>query len=51
VCARVFVKVKIVQHAFEIIYLLTNENPIQVLVKAIINSGPREDTTRVGSGT
>jgi small subunit ribosomal protein S5e len=41
--------VKIVQHAFEIIYLLTNENPIQVLVKAIINAGPREDSTRVGS--
>jgi len=41
--------VKIVQHSFDIIYLLAGENPIQVLVKAIINSGPREDSTRVGS--
>jgi small subunit ribosomal protein S5e len=45
----IYDQVKIVQHAFEIIYLLTNENPIQVLVKAIVNSGPREDSTRVGS--
>jgi small subunit ribosomal protein S5e len=41
--------VKLVEHAFEIIYLLTGENPLQVLVKAVINSGPREDSTRVGS--
>eukprot|EP00941_MAST-03F_sp_MAST-3F-sp1_P003231 g3231.t1 len=39
----------VVRHAFEIIYLLTDRNPIQVLVDAIINSGPREDSTRVGS--
>ncbi|KCV71309.1 30S ribosomal protein S7p/S5e [Fonticula alba] len=24
-------------------------NPIQVLVEAVINSGPREDSTRIGS--
>eukprot|EP00029_Vermamoeba_vermiformis_P000673 TRINITY_DN10871_c0_g1_i1.p2 TRINITY_DN10871_c0_g1~~TRINITY_DN10871_c0_g1_i1.p2 ORF type:complete len:202 (+),score=60.51 TRINITY_DN10871_c0_g1_i1:55-660(+) len=41
--------VKIVEHCFEIMYLLTGENPLQVLVKAVINSGPREDSTRVGS--
>lgn len=41
--------VKIVQHAFEIIHLLTDKNPIQVLVEAIINAGPREDSTRIGS--
>ena len=41
--------VRIVQHAFEIIHLLTDENPIQVLVNAIVNAGPREDSTRVGS--
>eukprot|EP01126_Amoeba_proteus_P029398 TRINITY_DN289_c0_g1_i1.p1 TRINITY_DN289_c0_g1~~TRINITY_DN289_c0_g1_i1.p1 ORF type:complete len:153 (-),score=1.70 TRINITY_DN289_c0_g1_i1:257-715(-) len=41
--------VRIVKHAFEIIHLLTNENPIQVLVSAVINGGPREDSTRVGS--
>ncbi|XP_071821995.1 small ribosomal subunit protein uS7 isoform X2 [Apostichopus japonicus] len=39
---------RIVQHAFEIIHLLTGENPLQVLVNAIINSGPREDSTRIG---
>mmetsp|Transcript_51749 Transcript_51749/g.127044 ORF Transcript_51749/g.127044 Transcript_51749/m.127044 type:complete len:207 (-) Transcript_51749:111-731(-) len=41
--------VRIVQHAFEIVHLLTDQNPIQVLVDAIINSGPREDSTRIGS--
>ena len=33
----------------EIINVLTDRNPIQVLVNAIINAGPREDSTRVGS--
>jgi small subunit ribosomal protein S5e len=41
--------VRIVQHAFEIIHLLSDKNPIQILVDAIINSGPREDSTRIGS--
>merc|ERR1711963_259063 len=36
--------VRIVKHSFEIIHLLTGENPLQVLVNAIINSGPREDS-------
>ncbi|KAK6039381.1 ribosomal protein S7 [Cooperia oncophora] len=40
--------VRIVKHAFEIIHLLSGENPVQVLVNAIINSGPREDSTRIG---
>ncbi|ORX52285.1 40S ribosomal protein S5 [Hesseltinella vesiculosa] len=40
---------RIVQHAFEIVNLLTDQNPIQVLVDAIINTGPREDSTRIGS--
>src|SRR3981081_3578465 len=40
---------RIVQHAFEIINLLTDQNPIQVLVDAIVNTGPREDSTRIGS--
>jgi len=40
--------VRIVRHAFEIIHLLTSENPLQVLCDAIINSGPREDSTRIG---
>ncbi|KAH7854899.1 hypothetical protein Vadar_018863 [Vaccinium darrowii] len=41
--------VRIVKHAMEIIHLLTDQNPIQVIVDAVINSGPREDATRIGS--
>ena len=41
--------VRIVKHTFEIVHLLTDRNPIQVLVDAIENTGPREDSTRVGS--
>merc|ERR1712216_333151 len=36
------------KHTFEIINLLTGENPVQILVDAVVNSGPREDSTRVG---
>jgi small subunit ribosomal protein S5e len=39
---------RIIKHSFEIIHLLTSENPVQVMVNAIINSGPREDSTRIG---
>merc|ERR1711865_575517 len=42
--------VRIIKHAFEIIHLTSDENPLQVLVKAILNSGAREDSTRIGSG-
>eukprot|EP00916_Digyalum_oweni_P008574 GHVL01014342.1.p1 GENE.GHVL01014342.1~~GHVL01014342.1.p1 ORF type:complete len:199 (+),score=20.24 GHVL01014342.1:43-639(+) len=41
--------VRIVKQAFEIIYLLTERNPIQVLVDAVKNGGAREDSTRIGS--
>jgi small subunit ribosomal protein S5e len=41
--------VRILQHALEIIHLLTDQNPLQVLVDAVINTGPREDSTRIGS--
>jgi small subunit ribosomal protein S5e len=41
--------VRIVQHALEIIHLLTDQNPLQIVVDAIINTGPREDSTRIGS--
>eukprot|EP01122_Echinamoeba_exundans_P011201 TRINITY_DN436_c1_g1_i1.p4 TRINITY_DN436_c1_g1~~TRINITY_DN436_c1_g1_i1.p4 ORF type:complete len:197 (-),score=71.04 TRINITY_DN436_c1_g1_i1:184-774(-) len=41
--------VRIVKHAFEIIHLLTGQNPLQICVDAIVNAGPREDSTRVGS--
>ena len=40
--------VRIVKHSFEIIHLTTGDNPLQVLVSAVINSGPREDSTRIG---
>merc|ERR1711981_241691 len=40
---------RIVKHSFEIIHLMTNgENPVQVLFSAIMNGGPREDSTRIG---
>lgn len=65
--------VRIVQQAFEIIHLLTDENPLQVsfdfsrhraellgcsppccdlqvYVRAVVNAGPREDSTRIGAG-
>merc|ERR1711976_1058938 len=38
--------VRILKHSFEIIHLLTSENPLQVLVNAIINSGAREAAFR-----
>ncbi len=41
--------VRIVKHAMEIINVITDQNPLQVLVDAIVNTGAREDTTRVGS--
>lgn len=41
---------KIVEDAFEIIEKQTKQNPIQVLIKAIENSAPREDTTRIKRG-
>ncbi|KAK1865731.1 hypothetical protein I4F81_008256 [Pyropia yezoensis] len=40
---------RIVKHTFEIIHLLNGENPVQVLVDAVVNAGPREDSTRIGS--
>lgn len=43
------IALRIVQQAFEIIHLLTDENPLQVLVNAVVNGGPREDSTRIGS--
>ena len=40
----------IVRLSFEIIYLKTERNPVEVLVRAIENSAPCEDTTRIGRG-
>ena len=40
----------IVKQAFEIINLRTGKNPIEILVKAVENSAPCEDTTRISYG-
>ncbi len=40
----------IVKEAFEIINAKTGRNPIEVLVKAVENSAPCEDTTRISMG-
>jgi small subunit ribosomal protein S7 len=40
----------IVKQAFEIIHLRTGKNPIEILVQAVENSAPCEDTTRVSYG-
>ncbi len=40
----------IVRRAFDIIYQRTKKNPIQVLVDAIINAGPREEVVRLKYG-
>ncbi len=42
--------INLVRNTFEIIHLRTKKNPIQVLVRAIENSAPCEDTTRISYG-
>lgn len=42
--------INLVKNAFEIINLRTGKNPIEVLVKAVENSAPCEDTTRISYG-
>merc|ERR1711865_1251446 len=41
--------VRIMKHTCDIIALLTGENPIQIIVDAVVNSGAREDSCRIGS--
>jgi small subunit ribosomal protein S7 len=40
----------IVEQAFDIINLRTGKNPIEILVKAVENASPCEDTTRISYG-
>ncbi|MEA4956183.1 hypothetical protein SDC9_03566 [bioreactor metagenome] len=40
----------IVKESFEIINKRTKQNPIQILVKAVENTSPREETTRIKYG-
>lgn len=42
--------INILKNTFEIIHLRTGRNPIEVLVRAIENSAPCEDTTRISYG-
>jgi small subunit ribosomal protein S7 len=42
--------IRIVRSAFEIIHLRTGKNPIQILIQAIVNAAPREETTRISYG-
>jgi small subunit ribosomal protein S7 len=41
---------RIINETFDIIFEKTKQNPIQVLVKAIENSAPREETTTIEHG-
>jgi small subunit ribosomal protein S7 len=49
-CGKKAKAISIVKMAFEIINLKTGSNPVQILVNAIENSAPCEDTTRIGYG-
>ncbi|MCW4020827.1 MAG: 30S ribosomal protein S7 [Candidatus Bathyarchaeota archaeon] len=49
-CGKKAKAISIVKMAFEIMNLKTGSNPIQILVDAIENSAPCEDTTRIGFG-
>lgn len=40
----------IVETAFDIIHLRTGEHPVKILVRAIENTAPNEDTTRIAYG-
>lgn len=42
--------VRIIRQAFEVVALQTGKNPVQVLVEAVAAGGPREDSTRIGTG-
>jgi len=42
--------INVVRNAFEIIHLRTGRNPIEVLVRAVENAAPCEDTTRISYG-
>jgi len=40
----------LLKRAFDIIHLKTGQNPVQILIRAIENCAPREETTRVSYG-
>lgn len=42
--------ITIVKQTLDIIALVTNKNPLETILKAVSNAGPREDSMRIGSG-
>ena len=38
----------IIKQALEIVHLATNKNPLETVLDAIANAGPREDSTKIG---
>ena len=42
--------IKIIKQALGIISLVTNKNPLEILLKAVTVACPREDSTRIGAG-
>ncbi len=42
--------INVVKTALEIIYLETGKNPVELLIRAIENTAPNEDTTRIVYG-
>jgi small subunit ribosomal protein S7 len=42
--------INVVKTALEIIYLETDKNPVELLIRAIENTAPNEDTTRIVYG-
>ena len=49
-CGKKLQAMRIVEEAFTIVEKRAKENPLQVLVKAIENAAPREDTTKIKRG-
>lgn len=48
-CGKKNMAIAIVKEALDIVSLLTSRNPIEVILEAITNGGPREDVTRIGN--
>jgi len=49
-CGKKLQAMMIVEGAFNIVERETKENPVQILIRAIENSAPREDITRIKRG-
>jgi len=49
-CGKKNKAIQIIKQTMDIIALVSGKNPLDTLLKAISNGGPREDTARTGSG-